>query len=255
MTKELSKIIEDSINHLKFVKEYRPGKLNFNLPDLKIEVPEKPVVADKPKHVTKVVSKSELFREDWMDAESMPDLENLIKNCSKCALSKSRNNFVFGSGNLDADIVVVGEAPGSEEDLQGKPFVGRAGKLLTDILAAVDLNREDVFICNILKCRPPGNRNPQPDEILKCRHYLDKQLCLIHPKIILALGAFAAQTLLDTKEPLGKLRGQIFDYSVDGNLIKVIVTYHPAALLRNPNWKRPAWEDMKLFQKFYSELK
>ena len=254
MAKELSKIIEGSINHLKFVKEHRPHKLNFSIPDFKIETPLNPAVADKPKPVTKVVSKSGLFREDWMDSDSIPDLENIIKNCTKCPLSKTRNNFVFGTGNPDADIAVVGEAPGGEEDMQGKPFVGRAGQLLTDILKAVDINREDIFICNILKCRPPGNRNPQPDEILKCRPYLDKQLSLIQPKIILALGTFAAQTLLNIRETLGKMRSNIFDYINNGNTIKVIVTYHPAALLRNPNWKRPTWEDVKFFKKIYSEL-
>lgn len=254
MAKDLLKIIEGSINHLKFVKEHNPHKLNFDISNLRIKNPENVLITDKPKKVAKFVMKSELFREEWMDSDSIPGLENIIKNCTKCPLSKTRNNFVFGTGNPDADIAVVGEAPGGEEDMQGKPFVGRAGQLLTDILKSVDIKREDIFICNILKCRPPGNRNPQPDEILKCRPYLDKQLSLIQPKIILALGTFAAQTLLNCKETLGKMRSNILDYINNGNTIKVIVTYHPAALLRNPNWKRPTWEDVKFFKKIYLEL-
>lgn len=187
---------------------------------------------------------------DWMKSKSINTLNENICNCTKCELGTTRKNFVFGSGNPNADIVVVGEAPGADEDEQGLPFVGRAGQLLTKILAAVELSREEIFICNILKCRPPNNRNPSPDEIEKCEPYLKKQLDLIKPKLILALGTFASQTLLQTKQPLGKLRGQFHDY----NGIKTMVTFHPAALLRNPNWKKPTWEDVQLLRKEYDSI-
>lgn len=254
MASELFKIIEGTINHIKFVNEHRQCKLNFEMPKSKIETDKNEYLADKPKKNIKVVLKTDLFQEGWMSACTLNNLEEQIKNCTKCSLSKTRNNFVFGNGNPESDIVIVGEAPGGDEDIQGKPFVGRAGQLLTDILKAIEINREDIFICNILKCRPPGNRNPMPEEIIKCRPYLEKQLNVIKPKMILALGTFAAQTLLNSKETLGKLRGHIFDYSSDGRLMKLMVTYHPAALLRNPNWKRPTWEDMKLFKKIYNEM-
>lgn len=192
-----------------------------------------------------------IFKEEWMNAETLSVFEDQIRDCDKCRnLSKTRTQIVFGYGNPEADIVVVGEAPGADEDIQGKPFVGRAGKLLTDILKAIKIEREEVFICNILKCRPPENRNPLPDEITNCEPYLYKQLEMIKPKLILALGTFAAQTLLRTKEPLGRLRGKFHVY----NGIKMMVTYHPAALLRNPNWKKPTWEDVQLFRKEFDSM-
>jgi DNA polymerase len=149
---------------------------------------------------------------------------------------------VPGEGNPNADFMVVGEAPGATEDETGKPFVGAAGKLLTQILEAIKLGREDVFICNVLKHRPPGNRNPEPGEVRACSPYLIRQIELVKPKVILALGTFSAQTLLDCKIPIGKLRGQIHQY----HGVPVVVTYHPAALLRNPAWKRPTWEDVQI---------
>ena len=161
-----------------------------------------------------------------------------------------RTNFVFGVGNPKADVVVIGEAPGADEDAQGEPFVGRAGQLLNKILEATGFKREEVFICNILKSRPPGNRNPLPEEVEVCKPYLDKQLKLINPKLILLLGKVAAESLLKTKEPLNKLRGKTHDYKG----WKVRVTFHPAALLRNPNWKRPTWEDMQQFRDMYEEI-
>lgn len=195
-----------------------------------------------------------LLQEEWMNVSTIPDLDDKINKCKKCQLSNTRRNFVFGTGNPAAEVVVVGEAPGNDEDLQGKPFVGRAGQLLTDILKAINFSRDEVFICNILKCRPPGNRNPMPEEISKCEPYLFKQLEIIKPKLILALGAFAAQTLLKTKEPLGKLRGRFFDFRFADKKTQLFVTFHPAALLRNPNWKRPTWEDVKLFRSKYDEI-
>ena len=151
-------------------------------------------------------------------------------------------NPVPGEGNPDADFMLVGEAPGATEDETGRPFVGQAGQLLEKILAAIDFARADVFIVNVLKHRPPGNRNPRPEEVSACSPYLVRQIELIRPKVIVALGTFAAQTLLETKLSIGKLRGQIHRYYG----VPLIVTYHPAALLRNPAWKRPTWEDVQL---------
>jgi DNA polymerase len=190
-------------------------------------------------------------QEDWELSVSLSEMDSLICECQKCALGQTRTKFVFGVGNPNADVVLIGEAPGAEEDLQGEPFVGRAGQLLNKILEAVGFKREEVYICNILKCRPPGNRNPHPDEIEKCLPYLNHQIKLVKPKIILLLGRTAAEALLKSKQPLNKMRGKLHSY----NGIKTLVTFHPAALLRNPQWKRPAWEDMKEFKKIYEELK
>ena len=189
--------------------------------------------------------------EPWVSASSLDSLDNQICECQKCPLGKTRLNFVFGVGNEHADIVVIGEAPGADEDEQGEPFVGRAGQLLNKILEAIHFKREEVFICNILKCRPPNNRDPLPEEIESCEPYLWKQLEIIKPKMILCLGRIAGQALLKTNDTLGALRGKFFDYRG----IKLMVTYHPAALLRNPNWKKPAWEDVQLFRKTYDEMK
>lgn len=189
-------------------------------------------------------------REEWEFSETLEELNNKIKDCKKCDLWKTRTNFVFGVGNPKAEIVVIGEAPGADEDAQGEPFVGRAGQLLNKILTATGFSREEVFICNILKSRPPGNRNPLPEEVEVCKPYLDKQLKLINPKLILLLGKVASESLLKTKEPLAKLRGKTHDYKG----WKVRVTFHPAALLRNPNWKRPTWEDMLEFKAMYEEI-
>lgn len=168
----------------------------------------------------------------------------------KCQLGSTRKNFVFGVGNPKAKLVLIGEAPGADEDEQGEPFVGRAGQLLNKILAAVQLKREDVYICNILKCRPPNNRDPLPEEVAACEPFLKRQLEIMQPKLILCLGRIAAQTLLKTKATLSELRNNIYQYQG----IKVLVTFHPAALLRNPNWKRPAWEDVQKMRKMYDEL-
>ena len=179
---------------------------------------------------------------DVSAAGTIAALAELIAQCRACTLYRTAQNPVPGEGNPNADFVCVGEAPGANEDEQGRPFVGQAGQLLTKILAAVNLEREDVFILNVLKHRPPGNRNPDPAEVAACRPFLLRQLELLQPKVVLALGTFAAQTLLDTKETLGKLRGRV--HSFQG--IPVVVTYHPAALLRNSAWKRPTWEDVQL---------
>ena len=173
---------------------------------------------------------------------SIEDIAATVAKCRRCPLYSTAKNPVPGSGNPDADFMVVGEAPGANEDEQGVPFVGQAGQLLTKILEAIQLRRDDVFIANVLKHRPPGNRNPLPDEVAACSPYLVRQIELVRPKVILALGTFAAQTLLETKITIGKLRGQIHRY----HGVPLVVTYHPAALLRNPAWKRPTWEDVQL---------
>ncbi|MDP1861116.1 MAG: uracil-DNA glycosylase [Gemmatimonadaceae bacterium] len=184
----------------------------------------------------------ELFGGATAPLTSLDDVAQAASTCTRCSLYKSAKHAVPGEGNPDADFVCVGEAPGANEDEQGRPFVGVSGQLLTKILAAIDLTRDDVFICNVLKHRPPGNRNPLPDEVTACSPYLVRQIELIKPKVIVAFGTFAAQTLLQSKEPLGKLRGMIHRYYG----VPLIVTYHPAALLRNPSWKRPTWEDVQL---------
>jgi len=185
--------------------------------------------------------------ESVQNVESLESFKNSICECLKCELGYTRTNFVFGVGNPNADIVFVGEAPGEKEDLIGEPFVGRAGKLLDKILAAINLSREDIYICNVIKCRPPQNRDPLPKEVDLCEPYLKTQLSLINPKLIVALGRIAACTILRTKEPLKNLRNKTFKY--EG--IDLVVTYHPAALLRNPNFKIPAWEDFQMIRDKY----
>ena len=181
------------------------------------------------------------------DGNALEIFRQQICDCSKCSLCSTRQNFVFGAGNSAAGIMFVGEAPGADEDRQGEPFVGAAGQLLNKIISAMDLRREDVYICNILKCRPPNNRDPQPDEIEQCEPYLKRQIELIQPKVICTLGRFAAQTLLRSSDSMGHMRGQSHQY--EG--IPLVATYHPAALLRNAQWKRPTWEDMKRVRQIY----
>ncbi len=184
-----------------------------------------------------------LFTENpFAHTGSLAGIAKLVDACTRCDLYKTATHGVPGEGNPKAELVCVGEAPGANEDATGRPFVGAAGQLLTKILGAIGLAREDIFICNVLKHRPPGNRNPAPDEVKACSPYLVRQIELIKPKVILACGTFAAQTLLETKTPIGKLRGAIHRYYG----VPLIVTYHPAALLRNPAWKRPTWEDVQL---------
>lgn len=180
--------------------------------------------------------------------EYEPDLNEVCRDmadCKLCPLGKTRRNLVFGDGNHQAKVVFVGEAPGADEDEQGLPFVGRAGQLLTKIIEAMGLQRKDVYICNILKCRPPQNRNPLPEEITACEPFLKKQLKIISPRIICALGTFAAKTLLKTEVPITVLRGRFHSY--EG--IPLMPTYHPAYLLRNPSAKKLVWEDVQLIMK------
>jgi DNA polymerase len=176
---------------------------------------------------------------------SIGDLQSIrddIGDCTRCKLCKlGRKQIVFGVGNPNADLMFVGEAPGRDEDIQGVPFVGRAGQKLTQIIEAIGLKREDVYIANVIKCRPPENRNPEPDEVEACEQFLFRQVDVIKPKVIVALGTFAARSLLKSDAPISRLRGRVYDYRG----AKLIPTFHPAYLLRNPSCRREVWEDMK----------
>ena len=183
--------------------------------------------------------------EDKKRNDLFQELEKKVALCSKCSLFTTRKNYVFGEGSLEADLVFVGEAPGADEDEQGLPFVGAAGKLLTKIIQSIGLKREDVYICNILKCRPPGNRTPLPAEMLECKGYVLRQLEIIRPKIICTLGGVATQALLQKKEGITRLRGHFYDFGPS----RLIPTFHPAYLLRDASKKREVWEDMKTIKK------
>jgi len=230
---DLADLVDSTIDYL---KEKKKKGINF--------------VASSAPAVQKGISrKPDLFESGISDTEisaagSLETLKAMVSKCRKCPLGNLRKNAVFGEGNPAADLMFIGEAPGSEEDLQGKPFVGRAGQLLTDIVTkGMKLRRDDVFIANILKCRPPENRNPLPEEINCCEPYLLKQIEFIKPKVICTLGNFAAQTLLKTREGITKIRGRFFDYRG----IKLMPTFHPAYLLRNYSRKNReyVWEDIK----------
>ncbi|WP_020559309.1 uracil-DNA glycosylase [Thiofilum flexile] len=171
-------------------------------------------------------------------------LQQAVSTCTRCSLAKTRTKTVFGTGHVQADWLIVGEAPGADEDRQGEPFVGRAGQLLTSMLAAIGLQREQVYILNMLKCRPPNNRDPSVEEVTLCRGYLERQIELIQPKLILVVGRIAAQHLLNTDAPLGRLRGQV--HTLPSTKTPVVVTYHPAYLLRKPLDKRKAWQDLQI---------
>lgn len=174
-------------------------------------------------------------------ASALDDLHRSIADCHRCPLGDSRTNLVFGVGSPEAPLVFVGEAPGRDEDLKGEPFVGKAGQLLTQIIQAMGFSRSDVYICNVNKCRPPGNRDPHPGEVEMCKPFLMRQLDIISPKVICALGSFAAKALLDTEERISRLRGSFHTF----NGIPLMPTYHPSYLLRNPHAKRDVWDDMK----------
>ncbi len=175
--------------------------------------------------------------------ESLESIRADLGECTRCKLHRlGRRQIVFGAGNPSADLMFVGEAPGHDEDIQGVPFVGRAGQLLTKIIEAIDLRREDVYIANVIKCRPPENRNPEPDEVASCEPFMLRQVESIRPKVIVALGTFAAQALLRTNDPISRLRGRVFHYGT----ARLIPTFHPAYLLRSPERKREVWDDMKL---------
>lgn len=233
MKKEVKKVLDDAKRYL--IQQESLFGDEIILPKRSSEGSEQPPVE---KNVS-----DEQFGVDpsWAESKTLDELEAKIKNCVKCPLGKTRTNFVFGVGNPKSEVVFVGEAPGMDEDLQGEPFVGRAGQLLNQLLVSVGFRRDEVYICNVLKCRPPGNRDPLPSEIEACSPYLVKQLEIIKPKLIVSLGRFPVQTLLKTNASLGSLRGQIFEWRG----IKLIATYHPAAALRNQQWKRPLFEDLR----------
>ena len=211
--------IDEMIDDLKSYLEYLKGMGIVSLP-------------------TSEMISNKIIREEKL---TLKELRKELGDCKRCKLHRTRRTIVFGEGNEKATLMFIGEGPGYDEDVQGKPFVGRAGQLLTKIIESVNLSREEVYITNIIKCRPPQNRNPESDEIQSCHPFLMKQISVIQPKIICALGTFSAQTLLKTDTKITALRGKVYD--LEG--IKVTPTYHPAFLLRNPEKKREVWEDMK----------
>lgn len=217
-------LIDDIFNYLQYQQDLYGN-------DIYVSKKAQPKPSEKPK------TKAQLLNALYLK----------VKNCQQCNLHKTRRHVVFGAGNPNADIMLIGEAPGADEDMQGKPFVGAAGQLLTKILAAIHLSREEIFIANILKCRPPGNRDPLPEERDTCKRYLYQQIDIVKPKFILTLGRIAGQVLLETDKNMQQLRGQVYEFRG----AKMIVTYHPAALLRNPEWKRPTWEDVQKLEKLY----
>lgn len=218
--------------------------------DRNTPVTESETVVEESNSQEKVASQTE--RQKPAFSSELDSLAKQVAVCTQCSLHESRTQTVFGVGNPDADWLVIGEAPGADEDRQGEPFVGRAGRLLNSMLLAMGLPREQVFIANILKCRPPNNRDPKPEEVIACESYLRQQINLIKPKIILAVGRIAAQNLLKLETPIGKMRGQRYQYP-DSDL-PVVVTYHPAYLLRSPREKRKVWEDLKFAMQTYRTM-
>ncbi|MBI4412224.1 MAG: uracil-DNA glycosylase [Deltaproteobacteria bacterium] len=230
-------IIRESLKlHLNLAKEMGVGELAFSSP-----APSPPPLKGGGISRTPSPLRGEGRGEGEKNAHQLATLRTEIGDCTRCILHKGRTNLVFGVGNPDAELMFVGEGPGADEDLKGEPFVGRAGQLLTKMIEAMGLTRADVYIANIVKCRPPGNRNPEPIEVATCSPFLKRQIDIIGPKVLVCLGKFAAQTLLQTEIPITKLRGEFQDYGA----VKVMPTYHPAFLLRNPNMKRAVWEDLK----------
>jgi len=220
---------------------------------IEMKAPEKKIVIENTLKLSKedtlkIVEPKSLHQ--FSHINNLEDFNSEINSCLSCSLGESRNKFVFGDGNPNADLMLIGEAPGAQEDKEGIPFVGRAGKLLNDILKAIKFEREDIYIANILKCRPPKNRDPLPSEREVCSPYLYKQIELIKPKVILCLGKVAANVMLNNNDSLTKMRSNVHEI----NEIKTMVTFHPAALLRNPNWKKPVWEDVQKLRKLYDEL-
>ena len=195
-------------------------------------------------------NKASLSRNGF-DENAWQELQDEVSHCTRCDLHRGRTRTVFGVGNAHADWLIIGEAPGADEDKQGEPFVGRAGKLLNNMLLAMGMQREQVFIANILKCRPPNNRDPRPAEVACCETYLQAQIAMIQPKIILALGRVAAQNLLKVDTPIGRMRGKQYTYPHAD--IPVVVTYHPAYLLRSPRQKQKSWQDLQLAMKIFRE--
>lgn len=249
---ELKNLGNEILDHLRRYRQVGV-RLAANAPR---SAPRKPVsttlgrgAADERPAVT--IPRTSLFDGPAPIREGMKAIRADLGDCKRCKLAPTRSNIVFGVGDPHAELMFVGEAPGADEDAQGLPFVGRAGQLLTKIIQAIDMRREDVYICNILKCRPPSNRNPESDEIAACEPFLFRQIASLQPRVICALGTFAAQTLLRTKEPIARLRGAFMDF----HGAKLMATYHPAYLLRNPNEKRKVWEDVQKIRDYLLSLR
>lgn len=248
----MNDILDDLKRYLEFQQEISGGKLFLDLDNISLEIPTEQtfVVKDEISFDDEIMrQKATSVVDNWNNAKTLPSLYDQIHNCQECKLGASRTKFVFGTGNPNADIMVIGEAPGHDEDLKGEPFVGRAGQLLTNILSAINLSRDDIYIANIIKCRPPDNRRPEKQEVETCEPYLQKQIDLIKPKFILALGLTAIDTLMKSKHKMGDIRGKMLTYQNT----TMLATYHPAALLRNPNWKKDTWQDVKLLRKLYDD--
>lgn len=230
-------LIRDSlILHLQTLKDFGVRQSLLTSSDLSDEIGEAVAKSEKVTPPSQVSATQTLEKVSSLEA-----LQNFIGDCQLCKLCQKRTNLVFGIGNPHADLMFVGEGPGADEDQQGEPFVGRAGQLLTKMIKAMGFSRDDVYIANVVKCRPPNNRNPEPDEVEMCSPFLQKQIELVKPKVIVALGKFAAQTMCETVIPISKLRGQFRE--IRG--IQIMPTFHPSYLLRNPEMKRPVWEDLK----------
>jgi len=253
---ELKKIAGEILDHLHRYRQVGV-RLAANAPlstrrkpvsSLRLSTPETGTPRERP---VVTIPKISLFAEPTTMCEEMKTIRTDLGECQRCKLAPTRTNIVFGTGDPHAELMFVGEAPGADEDAQGLPFVGRAGQLLTKIIQAMDMRREDVYICNILKCRPPSNRNPENDEIAACEPFLFRQIASVQPRVICALGTFAVQTLLRTKEPISRLRGGFIDF----HGAKLMVTYHPAYLLRNPNEKRKVWEDVQKIRDYLLSLR
>jgi uracil-DNA glycosylase family 4 len=231
---------EEIVQQLEFLRDIGIDRLDLSRPrDLRVAIVE-PVIETAP--VIEV--RAPVIEMPAPVPAAAPTLESIradIGDCQRCKLAPTRTHIVFGSGNPNAELVFVGEAPGADEDEQGLPFVGAAGQYLTKIIESIGVKREDTYICNILKCRPPNNRNPEPDEVAQCSPFLKRQLEAIKPKVVCCLGKFAAQTMLQSADSITRLRGRFHD--IDG--MRVIATFHPAYLLRSPEKKREVWEDMK----------
>lgn len=247
--KELLDILRDINSYLNYQKSMGldnilidKGHIAESGPDNKSEYD----MAKKDKKNIKAEEQADNFDKDRDEKLTLGQIREDLGECTRCKLHKTRNKIVFGDGNPNARLVFVGEGPGRDEDEQGLPFVGRAGKLLTKIIEAMGLTRKDVFICNVVKCRPPNNRNPEADEVEACEPFLFNQIKSINPEVVVCLGSVATSLLLKMKQPKMKdLRGQFHEFHNS----KLMITYHPAALLRNPNFKKPVWEDMKLVLK------
>jgi uracil-DNA glycosylase family 4 len=264
MTAQKDRLAREILGHVRFYRDLGVAWTGAARPALKPKpdanrnraaAPTAPAASRtmaKPEIVQKIAAQnSSLFEAELSSTETLDSIRQDIGDCRRCKLAPTRTHIVFGSGSPKAELMFVGEAPGADEDAQGLPFVGRAGQLLTKIIEAIDMRREDVYICNILKCRPPGNRNPEPDEIAACDRFLFRQIATIKPKVICALGTFGAQTLLRTKQPISSLRGNFFEYRG----AKLMATFHPAYLLRNPNEKRKVWEDVQKIRDYLTSLK